>query len=242
MGSEFKIPIIWQDENILAINKPAGLLALPDGYDPTVVHVKEILAPEYGRLWIVHRLDRFTSGVMVLARSAADHRHLNTQFQERQVKKIYLALAHGDPVWDSLIVDQPLTTNKGRRNRTVVDLHGGKPSITHIQVHKRYGSCALVEAVPQTGRRHQIRVHLASLNHPIVCDSLYGSDKTLKFEDIFPTSADETHFSGPLLDRPALHARALELNHPATGERVVFEAPNPSDLQQSIDVLNAQTG
>lgn len=242
MGTEFEIPIIWQDEHILVINKPAGLLSLPDGYDPSALHVKSILSPQYGPLWIVHRLDRYTSGVMVLARSAAAHRHLNTQFQEHLVKKVYLALINGDPDWDSILVDQPLSINRGRRNRTVVDLQDGRPCATRFEVLQRYGSYALVEAAPETGRRHQIRAHLASLGYPVACDSLYGGQKTLHYEDIIPNPPEGAGFSEPLLDRPGLHARVLELDHPSTGQRATFEAPYPSDLQLTNNALSDISG
>jgi RluA family pseudouridine synthase len=237
MGTEFEIPIIWQDEHILAIDKPPGLLAIPDGYDTSLPHVKGILEPNFELLWVIHRLDRYTSGVMVLARSAAAHRNLNAQFQERRVKKIYLALIIGDPDWDSITVDQPLSANKGRRKRTVVDLQNGKPSVTHLKVRQRHGNYTLVEAVPQTGRRHQIRAHLAGLGHPVACDSLYGGEKNIQYADIIHNPPGRASFSEPLLKRPGLHARELELVHPATAEGLVFKAPYPNDLQQTMDVL-----
>lgn len=237
MATEFEIPIIWQDEQILAIDKPPGLLALPDGYDRSLPHVKGILALKFEPLWVVHRLDRNTSGVMVLARSAAAHKHLNTQFQERQVKKIYLALITGDPDWDSIIIEQPLSTNKGRRKRTIVDIQDGKPSATRLKVRRRYGDYTLVEAVPQTGRRHQIRAHLASLSHPVACDSLYGGGKYIQYADIIDRPPDGLRFSEPVLKRPGLHARELDLLHPSTGERLTLKAPYPNDLQLTLEVL-----
>ena len=109
---------------------------------------------------------------MVLARSTSAHRQLNTQFQERQVKKAYLALVVGDPTWERIVVDQPLRENVGRRHRTVVDQQNGKPSVTRLEVLDRFGSYCLIEASPEIGRRHEIRAHLSAVGFPIAGDSL----------------------------------------------------------------------
>jgi len=242
MAGELKIPIIWHDEHILVINKPAGLLATQDGYNLSAPHVRTVLSPQYEPLWIVHRLDRYTSGVMILARSTAAHRNLNTQFQERQVRKVYLALIKGDPAWETIFVDHPLSTNKGRRHRTMIDLQGGKPSVTRFEVLQRYDKYTQVKAAPETGRRHQIRAHLASLGHPVACDSLYGGEKSLSHADIAHKLPDAPHSDETLLKRPGLHASVLELKHPATNQRVVYEAPFPQDLQRTVDVLKDRLG
>ena len=241
MAGKIDIPVIWNDEHVLVIDKPAGMLALPDGYDPSVTHVKEILSPQYESVWIVHRLDRYTSGVMILALTAAAHRQLNTQFQERQVKKIYLALVMGDPDWDRKDVDQPLRVNVGRRHRTVVDLADGKPSATHFTVLQRYGSCALVEAAPETGRRHQIRAHLADLGYPLAGDNLYSHGDSLFLSVVDCDILPGVNSAEPVLNRPGLHAQALELKHPVTGEHSRFEAPIPRDLRLTLDLLRDQS-
>jgi RluA family pseudouridine synthase len=240
MAEKAGIPIIWIDEYIIVINKPAGLLAIPDGYDPAAPHVKAVLSPHYESLWIVHRLDRFTSGVMVLARSSSAHRQLNTQFQERQVRKTYLALAMGDPNWDCKIIDQPLRENVGRRHRTVVDQQNGKPSVTRIKVLDRFGSYCLIEASPETGRRHQIRAHLSAEGLPIACDSLYGSEAQILRSAIEQDFPGELQSGAPVLNRPALHARSIELEHPITHIRSLFEAPYPRDITLILDILRGR--
>lgn len=211
--------LLHVDEAIAVVNKPAGLLTLPDGYDPAKPHLRALLEPHLGRLWIVHRLDRRTSGVLVLARTAEAHRHLNTQFERHQVRKVYHALVVGDPPWERRRINLPLRTNVGRRHRTVVDRQRGKPAQTEVRVLRRFGNFALVEAVPRTGRTHQIRAHLTAIGFPLVGDDLYG---------------DPQHPVQGMLDRPALHALSLTFAHPASGETVTFEAPYPEDFQRLL--------
>jgi tRNA pseudouridine32 synthase / 23S rRNA pseudouridine746 synthase len=218
------IHILYSDPSLLVINKPAGLLNLPDGYDPSLPHVRSVLEAEYGRLWIVHRLDKDTSGVLVLARSAAAHRALNLQFECHAVEKIYHALVSGDPAWEQREVDLPLLPDGDRQHRTVVDRRWGKEAHTGLRVLERFGECALVEAIPQTGRTHQVRAHLASLGHPLVADALYGGGQAA------------------LLNRLGLHAFSLDFTHPQSGEKVCLEAPYPEDFQTALQLMRQRTG
>jgi RluA family pseudouridine synthase len=231
------IPIIWSDETLLVISKPPGLLSLPDGYDPALPHLKSELCSEFGPLWIVHRLDRDTSGVMVLARSAEAHRIINTQFQERSVRKVYKALVLGNPGWDRKIIEEPLKINAGRRHRTVIDQKKGKHAVTQFLVCERFHQYCLLEAVPQTGRRHQIRVHLAGEGFPIACDSLYGNQREIRRVEIASPGPSGKWEGSPLLQRTALHASSLELLHPFNESRCQFEAALPEDLAHTLDFL-----
>jgi RluA family pseudouridine synthase len=219
------------------VDKPAGLLAIPDGYDPTKPHLASTLAGEHGRLWIVHRLDRDTSGVIALARNPDAHRALNDQFSARQVEKAYHALVIGDPVWDQTSADQPLRPNGDRRHRTVIDRAKGKPALTRLRVLERFGGYALVEAQPQTGRTHQIRSHLAHLGLPIIADSLYGDRAPLYLSAIKPGYRSGKEGERPLIDRLALHARTLVFQHPRTQERLLIEAPYPKDFSRALKQL-----
>lgn len=222
-ANDSPIPILYIDETLLVINKPAGLPTLPDGYDPAAPHVRSLLEPHFGRLWIVHRLDRGTSGVLLLVRSAQAHRALNSQFDQRQVSKVYHALVTGSPAWDSKTVELPLRADVGHKHRTVVDPARGKPAVTHLRVLERFAAFALVEAVPETGRTHQIRAHLAALGHPLVADELYGS---------LPAEA-----SPPVLHRLGLHARQLTIEHPLLRSVLHFDAPYPEDFARALDQL-----
>jgi RluA family pseudouridine synthase len=234
--------ILYADPAILVVNKPAGLRSLQDGYDKTLPHLLTVLEPEYGSLrpgvsgdkalWMVHRLDRETSGVLVIARSVDAHRSLNTQFMERQVHKTYHALVAGDPPWDETQIDLPLRKDGDRSHRTVVDPKRGKAASTSVEVLERFGAITLVAAHPHTGYTHQIRAHLTALGFPLVGDGLYNR------EPLTPLPPS-TSPGQPCLDRLALHALSIAFIHPTTGLPVEFSAPYPSDFTAALDWLRS---
>ena len=207
--------IVWMDDSIVVINKPSGLLSLPDGYDAAKPHLRSVLEPELGRLWIVHRLDRETSGLIVMARTARAHRSLNLQFDHGEVEKHYRGLILGIPSWDSLRLQLPLKVNGDNRHRTVPDLLYGKPARSDFQVLARCQEYTWVDAVLHTGRTHQIRAHSAAIGHPLLCDRLYAR------------GLDVTHAG---LNRLGLHAAQLCFSHPDLGTKLSFEIPLPNDL------------
>jgi RluA family pseudouridine synthase len=234
--------IIWQDEHLLVVSKPAGLPTLIDGWDPAAPFLISLLKASLGQVWVVHRLDRDTSGVMVFALSAEAHRSLNTQFEQRQVQKAYHGLAQGSPEWETKTVRLPLRPNVGRKHRTVVDPRQGKPAHTELRVRERLGEYTLLEAHPHTGRTHQIRAHLAALGHPLVGDELYGGSSGI-FRSQFPGQVSERQMrrgksqAGAVLERAALHAYSLSLAHPISGEALHFSAPYPRDFDQVLRLL-----
>ena len=231
--------ILYQDEALLVVNKPAGLSTLPDGYDPNLPHVKSLLDQQAGRLWIVHRLDKQTSGVLLLARSAEAHRALNMQFEQHQVSKIYHALVSGDPDWQERTINLPLRPNGDRSHRTVVDPVTGKPAVTHLKVLERFSHYCLVEAAPETGRTHQIRVHLSSIGLYIIGDKLYADRYQDTPPEILSMPQRNNGVNRFTTDGMGLHARSLEINHPVSGQRLKFEATYPAWWEQILQQLRA---
>jgi len=219
---------LYLDDALLVVNKPAGLPTLIDGFHPDAPYLAGLLGVAYGRVWVVHRLDKETSGVIAFARSAQAHKDLNTQFEQRQASKVYHAMVIGQPDWDEKTVDLPLRPDGDRRHRTVIDQQMGKPAITRLRVLEVYGAYALVEAIPLTGRTHQIRAHLAACGYPLIADRLYGRSGDMHSGS---TTGTET------IQRLGLHARSLAFFNPLNGQRQTFEAPYPQDFSGALEQL-----
>jgi RluA family pseudouridine synthase len=230
--------LLLEDEALLALNKPAGLLTLPDGYDPKAVHVRMLLQPRFGDLWIVHRLDRFTSGVLLLARSPAAHAALNRQFDQRQVAKTYHALVQGQPGWQDYSCRLALRSDGDRRHRSRVDPRRGKPASTDLSILARYDGYTLLEARPHTGRTHQIRAHLAALGLPLVGDVLYGGPPGLYTSQLKSGFQCGQKAECALIGRSALHAYSLRFTHPVSGETIELQAPYPKDFNAALRMLD----
>ena len=226
--------ILYQDQYILVINKPAGTLSIPDGYRPEFPHLKSILEPVFGRLLIVHRLDKDTSGVMVIARTESTHRSLNLQFDNRITRKEYQALILGNPSWDELTIASPVSVNGDRSHRTRVFPNKGKPAQTGFSLVFRWEAVSQVIAHPHTGYTHQIRAHISSIGYPILFDSLYTPPELTKlasrFRDAYEIDSDD--------QRMMLHASQISFIHPENEARVSFRAPLPDDMERVIRLLN----
>jgi RluA family pseudouridine synthase len=237
------IPVLFSDDALLVVDKPAGLLSIPDRWDPDAPVASSELEKDWGRLFVVHRLDKDTSGVLIFGRSADAHRALSAAFEAREVKKAYRALVRGLPDWEETSCELPLKPDGDRLHRTIADAHRGKPSATFFSVMARYpggsgfGGAALVEAKPSTGRTHQIRVHLAALGHPCLCDPLYGDGDPLLLSKLKKRWKGDPYDERPLLSRAALHALSAEFAHPVTGAPLRFEADLPKDMRASIAQL-----
>lgn len=228
------IEILYVDEDILAINKPAGILTIPDGYDPAKPFLTRILSEQYGRLWTVHRLDRDTSGVLLFARNPQAHRALNLQFERHQVQKIYHLVTYGHWSQTEIEVNYPLKVNGDRRHRTVVDFTHGKPARTVFRrICALKNGYILLEAQPFSGYTHQIRAHLTSIGFQILGDSLYKPHPVSENHPSHPLPAD-----APIFQRVALHAFTVTFFHPSQPSReVTVIAPYPTDFSILVETL-----
>lgn len=206
---------IWEDESILVVNKPAGLLTIQDGYHPNLPNLLNLLTQVYGKLWVVHRLDKETSGILIFSRTPEAHRLLNAAFRNRQVKKTYHAISMYPPFWEEYECTLPLRVNGDRQHKTVIDEQRGKPAKTHFRVLKRFEAGCLLEAQPVSGYTHQIRAHCFYLGVPILGDSVYS----------FPNDKKEVRAS-----RLALHAKEIEFDHPLMHQTLRFCAHYHQDF------------
>jgi len=232
------LAVLFEDAHLIVVDKPAGMVVhpAPGHWHGTLVHALlhhcQDLAGIGGvlRPGIVHRLDRGTSGVLVAAKDDATHAGLSRQFQDHSIERVYHAFARALPGADAGRVDRPIGRHVRDRKRMSVHTRSGREAVTEWRMRERFegAGAAWLEVRPRTGRTHQIRVHLASVGLPLLGDPVYGRG-----------SARGRRRSLPRLDRPALHAAVLGLVHPATGERLRFEAELPADLRDVLAVLRA---
>lgn len=230
---------LYEDENIILVNKPAGLLVIPDRFDHDLPSIRTRLQAETdGEIFIVHRLDRDTSGTLVVAKNAAAHKFFSQQFEAHEVGKFYAGLVHGHPVPDSGRIEAAIMEHPVVKGKMAISKKG-KASITDYKVAEQWAMHALVQLQIHTGRTHQIRVHMASLGHAIVADPLYGDGEPFLLSSVKRKynagKADEEE--RPLLNRLALHAYKLVLTN-MDGNELVAEASLPKDMAATVKQLN----
>ena len=223
---DIPLDIIYEDTHIIVINKARGMVVHPAAGNPDGTLVNALLFHCKGELsgingvirpGIVHRLDKDTSGVMVAAKTDEAHRGLAEQIKAHTAHRTYWALVHGNIVEERGIIDAPIGRHPKDRIKMAVVVKGGREAVTHFRVLKRFGDYTWVECRLETGRTHQIRVHMAYIHHPVVNDPLYGFKK-----DHFP------------IEGQALHSHCLDLVHPVTGQAMHFEAPAPADFMACL--------
>jgi 23S rRNA pseudouridine1911/1915/1917 synthase len=225
--------VTYEDGQLIVVDKPPGLVVHPSAGHRTGTLVHALMYHCRGlsgvggvlRPGIVHRLDKGTSGLLVAAKSDRAHRHLAAQFKAHSVEREYLALVRGEPGAEHGSIDAPIGRHPSDRKRLSTRARRGRPAVTHWRVDVRYRGLTLLRVRLETGRTHQIRVHLASVGMPVAGDPVYGGGKRV------------THSLG--LERQALHAARLGFEHPVSGERLSFESPLPADLRDAIEGLEA---
>lgn len=238
-GQDIALDIVYEDETIIVVNKPAGLVVHPGAghAEGTMVNALLAHAPDLAllpRAGIVHRLDMDTSGLLVVARTLPAHHHLVEQLQERTVKREYCALVIGAMTGGGT-VDAPMGRHPRQRTKMAIIPVGGKPAITHFRLAQRFGHHTRITVNLETGRTHQIRVHMAHRRFPLIGDPQYGGRPRI------PKGASDLLVDAlRSFPRQALHARSLGFIHPQSEELVQFECPLPDDIQQLIAVLEAE--
>ena len=232
------LDIVYEDDTVIVVNKPAGLVVHPAAGNWTGTLLNGLLAhcPELSqipRAGIVHRLDKETSGLMVVAKTLPAQNSLVQQLQERTVKRIYRAVANGIVPFDGKIETQ-IGRDPHNRVKMAVVKFGGKEAVTHVKVLERYQAHSYIECALETGRTHQIRVHMREAKHPLAGDPVYGNPR-------HPCS-DTVKTEIKALARQALHAYRLSFIHPQNGEEMQFEAPLPQDIYHLLSVLRLESG
>jgi RluA family pseudouridine synthase len=240
MKSQSPYTILYQDDAIIAVNKAAGISVGGDRWDEEKERLDQLLSP-LGPVFTVHRIDRDTSGLVVFARNREMHRVLSSAFESRAVRKEYLALVHGRPSWEEAECDFPLVIDGDKRHRTIIDRYRGKKALTRFRRLTCAGNYSLVEALPETGRTHQIRVHLAAMGFPIVCDPLYGRsarssaaggiEKGVYLSSFKRSWRGDAAGERPLIERLALHAVRLVLPATERTTELDLRAPLPRDFR-----------
>ena len=250
---DIPLTILHEDDAIVVVDKPAGMVVHP-AKGHWAGTLASALAHRFGALsgrggptrpGIVHRLDRDTSGVIVVAKNDQAHEALSAQFKSRHVEKEYVAIVVGVPELDRDRIDEPIGDHPTHRQKKAIRRTdpNARPAVTEYEVVERFAGYALVRALPKTGRTHQIRLHLAHIHHPVLCDRLYGGRAILTELELIPrdkigqhTAADQAA-QRTLLERHALHAHRLALVHPASGERMEFVAPLAADMERTLAAL-----
>ena len=225
-AKKMDLDIVYEDDDIMIINKPSGVVVHPGNgnYDNTLVnglmYYADNLSDGYEeyRPGIVHRIDKDTSGLIIIAKNNKSQEILGEYFKEHRIKREYIALIHGVLESDSVLIDAPIGRDESSRKMMKVTSKNSKSAITHVKVLKRYKNFTLVKCRLETGRTHQIRVHMKYINHPIFNDPIYSKDKTTEFGQY-------------------LHSYSMEFNHPITNKKMYFECPLPKEFQDTLDSL-----
>ena len=243
-AEDIPLQVVFEDEAFVVVNKPPGMVVHParGNWTGTLVNALQFhfdtLSTVSGenRPGIVHRLDRDTTGLLIVAKDDRAHRQLALQFETRTIRKEYLALVAGVPQRDSDYIERAIGFHPTSREKMAIRLpeDGGKQALTFYEVLERFQGYAYVRCKPSTGRTHQIRVHLTHIGHPVIADKAYSGRDHLTLGDLTGAIAEPETL---LIDRQALHAHALHLTHPLTGQELHLTAPLPEDMARTLEAL-----
>lgn len=234
-----QLEILYQDDDMLVVNKPAGVLVIPDRFNSDLPSLNRMLETKLGQqVWVVHRLDRDTSGVICFAKNEQTHRYLSKLFEAHEVGKFYAGIVQGRVIPEEGRIEAPITEHPATKGKMMV-AKKGKLSVTDYKVAEQWALHSLVQFQIHTGRTHQIRVHMQSMGHPIVCDELYSDGKPFLLSAIKKKYklSDKEETERPILSRLALHAYRLAL-HKEDGTLVDVQAPLPKDMAACVNQLN----
>lgn len=229
--------IIFENNDFVAINKEPGMLTIPDRHDDTQLSLYKILNQKYGKIFIVHRLDRDTSGLILFAKNEATHKYLSQLFEQRNIEKKYLGIIRGSMPGIKGSINEPIGEHLSKKGVMIITKKG-KPSLTNYEVLEDYGIYSLIEFEIQSGRTHQIRVHTKSLGHPIICDAVYGDGKPVllsSFKKKYKLSQNDLE-ERPIINRLALHSHSLHFKDIHQKEFSI-ETPLPKDIKALLQQL-----
>jgi 23S rRNA pseudouridine955/2504/2580 synthase/23S rRNA pseudouridine1911/1915/1917 synthase len=232
-----KFEVVFEDEDVIIVNKPAGLLSIPDRFNENLPNLKDMLSKEHGKIFVCHRLDKQTSGVIVFAKNAKAHKFINEQFSNYENKKIYHTVVAGSFLRDELLIDIPLMPNPTGKGGVIPSARG-KEAYTKVKVLERFKNSTLLECELLTGRQHQIRAQLKAIGYPILVDDMYGASDAFFLSSIKKKYNIQKHKEeNPIMARVALHAFSMEMNHPNGEDVIQVEADYPKDFEILVKQL-----
>lgn len=231
------VEVVFEDDDLLIVNKPPHIYTIPDRYNPDIPNLYTYLQSKYGEIFVVHRLDAETSGIICFAKNKESHRKVSQDFQKRKVEKTYFTIVDGRFLQKEGTIDLKIMENPMRRG-TMRTNKSGKRAVTHYKITEEFGNFSAVEVRLETGRTHQIRVHFQAISHPLAVDEIYGER-----DGFYLSTVKRNYHIGkydeerPILKRLCLHAFRLVLSHPTTQEKLTFEAPLPKDMAVMLKQL-----